>query len=314
LSQQTHREISDEKELGIGSMEMHQVRYFLAVARALNFTRAAEECNVAQPSLTRAIRQLEQEFGGDLFRRERPHSQLTDLGRRMQPLLQQCYDSALGARSLASSVKSGEVGSLRIALSATIESALVMPYILELRKHFKYLDVKLMRGTAMQLTELMKGGNAELAIASSLDNTWDRLDTWPLFTESFVLAVGAKHNLTGCNSVHFSDLRGEVLLVRTYCEHHDELISMLQSCNFPLDSAHEVASERDLELFLEQGMGVAFVPQNALFSDRVKKIPIFGFAFRRTVSLYGVAGRQRTPVANMIMKMLRANDWSRNAT
>jgi DNA-binding transcriptional LysR family regulator len=295
-------------------MEMHQVRYFLAVARALNFTRAAEECNVAQPSLTRAIRQLEQEFGGDLFRRERPHAQLTDLGRRMQPLLQQCYDSALGARSLASSVKSGEIGSLRIALSATIETALVMPYILELRKHFKHLDVKLMRGTAMQLTELMKGGNAELAIASSLDSTWDRLDTWPLFTESFVLAVGAKHNLTGCNSVHFSDLRGEVLLLRTYCEHHDELITMLQSYNFPLDSAHEMPSERDLELFLEQGMGVAFVPQNALFSDRVKKIPIVGFAFRRTVSLYGVAGRQRTPVANMIMKMLRANDWSRNAT
>ena len=52
-------------------MEMHQVRYFLAVARTLNFTRAAEECNVAQPSLTRAIRQLEEELGGDLFRRDR---------------------------------------------------------------------------------------------------------------------------------------------------------------------------------------------------------------------------------------------------
>ena len=58
-------------------MEMHQVRYFLAVARALNFTRAAEECHVAQPSLTRAIRQLEGELGGDLFRRERPQAQLT---------------------------------------------------------------------------------------------------------------------------------------------------------------------------------------------------------------------------------------------
>ena len=70
-------------------MEMHQVRYFLAVARTLNFTRAAEECNVAQPSLTRAIRQLEDELGGDLFRRERPHAQLTELGQRMRPLLQQ---------------------------------------------------------------------------------------------------------------------------------------------------------------------------------------------------------------------------------
>src|SRR5262245_65905827 len=115
-------------------MEMHQVRYFLATVSERNFTKAAETCNVTQPSLTRAIKQLEEELGGDLFRRERPHAQLTELGERMQPLLQQCYDSALGARSLASSIKSGEVSSLRIALSETIETALVMPYILQLRK------------------------------------------------------------------------------------------------------------------------------------------------------------------------------------
>ncbi len=118
---------------GSPAMEMHQVRYFLAVARTLNFTRAADECNVAQPSLTRAIQQLEGELGGDLFRRERPHARLTELGERMLPLLRQCYDSALGARSLASSIKSGEVGSLRIALSATVELALLMPHILELQ-------------------------------------------------------------------------------------------------------------------------------------------------------------------------------------
>src|SRR3546814_724285 len=94
------------KKRGAFLMEMHQVRYFLAVARTLNFTRAAEECHVAQPSLTRAIRQLEGELGGDLFRRERPQSQLTELGQRMLPLLKQCYDSAMSARSLASAIKS----------------------------------------------------------------------------------------------------------------------------------------------------------------------------------------------------------------
>jgi DNA-binding transcriptional LysR family regulator len=49
-------------------MEMHQVRYFLAAAAELNFTKAAEKCNVSQPSLTRAIKQIESELGGDLFR------------------------------------------------------------------------------------------------------------------------------------------------------------------------------------------------------------------------------------------------------
>ena len=78
-------------------MEMHQVRYFLAVARVLNFTRAAEECHVAQPSLTRAIKQLEAELGGDLFRRERNLTHLTDLGQRMLPMLQ-CPSSGLSGQ------------------------------------------------------------------------------------------------------------------------------------------------------------------------------------------------------------------------
>jgi LysR family transcriptional regulator, hydrogen peroxide-inducible genes activator len=66
-------------------MEMHQVRYFLAVAKELNFTRAAEKCNVSQPSLSRAIQQLEGELGGPLFRRERHVTCLTDLGEMVRP-------------------------------------------------------------------------------------------------------------------------------------------------------------------------------------------------------------------------------------
>jgi DNA-binding transcriptional LysR family regulator len=57
-------------------MEMHQVRYVLAVAEELNFTRAAEKCNVTQPSLTRAVKALEEELGGSLFHRERANTHL----------------------------------------------------------------------------------------------------------------------------------------------------------------------------------------------------------------------------------------------
>jgi DNA-binding MarR family transcriptional regulator len=69
-------------------MELHQIRYFLAVAETLNFNRAAERCNVSQPTLTRAIKKLEEELGGPLFRRERKLTHLTDLGRLMRPHLE----------------------------------------------------------------------------------------------------------------------------------------------------------------------------------------------------------------------------------
>src|SRR5947207_10675287 len=135
-------------------MEMHQVRYFLAVARVLNFTRAADECNVTQPSLTRAIKQLEAELGGDLFRRERPAAQLTELGLRMHPLLKQCYEAAIGARSLAASFKSGEVGALRIALTHAVDMTLLVPHLEQLKRYFNRLEFRLLRGTAKEVGEL----------------------------------------------------------------------------------------------------------------------------------------------------------------
>jgi DNA-binding transcriptional LysR family regulator len=294
-------------------MEMHQVRYFLAVSRALNFTRAAEECNVAQPSLTRAVRQLEEELGGDLFRRERPHAQLTELGQRMLPLLRQCYDSALGARSLASAMKSGEVATLRIALSDTIDVALLMPHLLELHSHYRSMDIKLLRGTAPQVAQLLKGGQAELAIAASLGETWDRLDNWALFTERFELIASSDHRLAAGDTVTFSELGAERLLMRTHCEHFEPLASLLRSQELDIDRAHEVSSERDLAAFIESGVGVSFAPRSASNMSSFARAAVDGFDLKRTVFLYGVAGRQRTPVANMMLKMLRAADWSRYA-
>ena len=64
---------------------------------------------------------MEDEFGGELIRREGRNSHLTDLGNRMQPLLQQCYDSAQSAKALATRIKQGEVSSLALAVSRSLE-------------------------------------------------------------------------------------------------------------------------------------------------------------------------------------------------
>ena len=190
-------------------MEMHQVRYFLATVSELNFTKAAEKCNVTQPSLTRAIKQLEDELGGDLFRRERPQAQLTELGQRLYPLLKQCYESALGARSLASAIKSGEVGALKLALSRTINLELLTSHLTELNRLFNRLELKLLRGTTPEIVKLLKSGEAELAIAADLGEGWERLDRWPLFTEEFGLILNAKHRLASHSAIGVDELRQE---------------------------------------------------------------------------------------------------------
>ena len=82
-------------------MEIQQARYFVALCETLNFTRAAERCNVTQPSLTRAIRLLEDELGGPLFNRERNRTHLTELGRLVEPHVREVVSQAQSARAQA---------------------------------------------------------------------------------------------------------------------------------------------------------------------------------------------------------------------
>ena len=82
-------------------MELHEARYFLALAKSLNFTRAAEQCRVTQPALTKAVQKLEQELDGALIFRERHLTQLTDLGKLVLPMVER----TLAAATLFNSVR-----------------------------------------------------------------------------------------------------------------------------------------------------------------------------------------------------------------
>lgn len=292
-------------------MEMHQVRYFLAVARTLNFTRAAEECNVAQPSLTRAIKLLEGELGGDLFRRERPRAILTSLGERMYPLLKQCYDSAQSARALAALIKDGEVGALKLAVSGSIELALIMSHVNELRKSVSEIELKILRGAGPQLIEYMKSGDAELAIAASIGDAWDRLDTWKLFEEPFDIVFNRSHRLANHEHISLDDLRPERFLLRSHCERCDDLAEMLRGLGLNADRRHEVSSDQDLLALLDANIGIGFLPRTVSAPASLVRTSVEGIDLNRSVCLYGVAGRQRTPIAATFMKMLRAARWPR---
>ncbi len=101
-------------------MEMNQVRYFLAVCQTLNFTEAATRCGIAQPSLTRAIKGLEDELGGALFRRERRQTHLTDLGRLMKPHLEQIFMASESAQSQAEAYWEPEKVELNLGVMCTV--------------------------------------------------------------------------------------------------------------------------------------------------------------------------------------------------
>jgi len=291
-------------------MEMHQVRYFLAVARTLNFTRAANQCNVSQPALTRAIRQLEEELGGQLLRREGKLSHLTELGERMVPLMQQCYEGATAAKSLASSFKKGATHSLSLALSHSVSLRLLASVLAELQRALPGLQIKVTRGNAGELSESLQKGRADFAIAGPLGQSWDRLDRWPLFEEKFEL-VAHPGNPIHEGSADVRKLAEQRLLVSTQCESAEALGRVLEEHDIAVERSHQAGPTHDVVGLLRANLGVAFLPQSAVPRQDLICMPVPGLEMSREVSLYGVAGRERSAAADAVMKLLRARNWSK---
>jgi DNA-binding transcriptional LysR family regulator len=292
-------------------MEMQQVRYFLSVAQTLNFTRAAEQCNVSQPALTRAIKLLEEELGGDLIRREGRLSHLTELGKQMLPLLRQCYDSALNAKSLAKSLLQGEVATLTLAISRAFDLTLLLPHLAEMYRSIPGLQFRLRRGNAADIAEMLKRGEVDLAIGGPLRENWERLDVWPMFTESFDLVVAPDHQLTMLNDIDLDVelIRDARFLMYSGLDASPDEIERLALAGINLANAHEVDSDRDLEALVAANLGIGVLPSSALNVERVRHLQLASLDIRRTISIYSVAGRSRSREAAALLTLLRGAEW-----
>lgn len=288
---------------------MHHIRYFLAVSETLNLTKAAARCNVAQPALTRAVKALESELGGELFRRERALSHLTELGQRMLPMLRQCHETALTAKAVAASIKNGEAAPLSVAVSHTVALSQFTPMLQELSRAFPGLELKLRRGSGSEVGEFLKSGTVELAIAGPLDATWSRLDEFPLFEEPFGLVVSRTHRLAGRNQAEFKDLVPENILINIGCEMVEELTACLEANGILNKAVHHVATQEDVLALLKADLGVAIVPIGPVEANGVCYIPLKQLNLVRKVSMYTVAGRHRAIASATLFNMLRAADW-----
>jgi DNA-binding transcriptional LysR family regulator len=293
-------------------MEMQQVRYFLALASTRNFTRAAEQCNVSQPALTRAIKALEDELGGELIRREGRLSHLTELGQRMEPLLRQCHEGAASAKALARAVQAGDIATLALAVSHTIASELPLVVLGELYRAFPSLQLKIRRGSASEISRLLKEGEADVAIAGPLGESWDRLESWPMFTEPFELVLGAGHPLALRNDpvVELDQLRDQRFLFQVGSEMADEQSARLAAGGLPLAHAHEVETDHDMAALLEANLGIAVAPASAPRSAGLRRLRVPALDLHRTVFVYAVAGRRRSAEGTALLNLTRTTDWA----
>lgn len=291
-------------------MELHQVRYFLAVCKTLNFTRAAEDCHVTQPALSRAVQQLEAELGGELFRRERAHTHMTELGQSVYPSLLQCYHSSQDAKALAEAFHKKGHAPLHLALSPFLEMERLLPVIGEISAAFPHIEINVFRGPPHEIADKLKTGDAEIAISSPLGDEWERFEAKKLYEEQFGLLLNKTHPLSRRNGLEPQDLIDVRLLCRPHCMLTDILVKKLKEAGAQSVKRHEVPSIEDVAGMVKANLGVGFWPMSRKLDNDLALNQIHGMDMHVWVELFTVFGRKHSVPAATFIKLLRARDWS----
>jgi DNA-binding transcriptional LysR family regulator len=275
----------------------------------LNFTRAAENCNVSQPALTRAVHKLEEEFGGLLLRREHNLTHLTDFGRLMRPHLEQMMAEAEAAKSTAMHFLHMENAPISLAVMCTVGPIRFMSFLAEFRATHPGCDVTLVERVPGHLAELLLDGKLDLAVMAQPEAFSDRLEVRPLYRERFSVAFPVGHRFREKNRVCIADVAGETYLARINCEYQDHLNERCREQGFALQIGFRSEREDWIQTMVAAGFGICFIPEFSPTIPGVMTRLVAEPEVVREVSLVSIAGRRFSPAVAAFARAIRGYRW-----
>jgi LysR family transcriptional regulator, hydrogen peroxide-inducible genes activator len=290
-------------------MEMHQIRYFLAVERARNFSRAAEQCNITQPALTRAIQKLEDEVGGKLFHRRPGNIELTELGRTLLPRLEHAYQEIASARSDALDLVRQRRQRLRLGVMCTIGPNRLTNLIKPVLASIPGLELYLREAKGTDVIADLTSDKIDVAVVG-LPHYPQGTDAIRLYDEQYVVAVPANHRFAGSNSVQLQELDGENYIERVNCEFDDHFD--FEHGEWPIDLNLRYHSEREdwVQAMIAAGIGIAIMPQSFPLLPGVSAAPLVAPQVSRTISLVTMNDRALPPAALEFTRLVKSHVWS----
>lgn len=292
-------------------MELHQLRYFEAVARHGHVTRAARELHLAQPSLSKQIKVLETELGVHLFDRVGRRVELTDAGHLLLPYARRVLREVADAKTALQQRASLTHGRVSIGAPPTVGTHLLPKALAAFNRQYGGIELELHEDGAGQLMQLLHEGTVDLAVVSV---PVAGVAFTPLLTEELVVAVAHNHPLAGVDAVQAAALAEEnfILFPRGY-ELRDRTLQLCQSAGFTPRIVLD-GGEMDTVLRLAAaGLGIAIVPELALAdAEGLVGISVRDAHLRRTLGLVWHAERQLSPAASALQgfltEQLRIND------
>ncbi|WP_431024703.1 LysR substrate-binding domain-containing protein [Halomonas sp. H5] len=276
-------------------MTLTELRYIVTLAQERHFGRAAERCHVSQPTLSVAVKKLEEELGVPLFERSKSTVQVTPLGERIVEQAQRVLEQSSVIRELANAGKDQLASPLRIGAIYTIGPYLFPDLIPELARSAPQMSLYIEEGFTATLRRKLRSGELD-AIIISLPFTETDVLTKPLYDEAFEVLMPASHPWTEKASIDKEELLGERLLLlgEGHC-FRDQILEACPAISAKLNSPSntltaEGGSLETIRYMVASRLGVTVLPHSAIGTGRyeqgvVESRPFSDPAPSRTVAI-----------------------------
>jgi LysR family transcriptional regulator, hydrogen peroxide-inducible genes activator len=298
-------------------MTLTELRYIVAVAREKHFGRAAEACFVSQPTLSVAIKKLEEELDVKLFERGANEISMTPLGEEIVRQAQTVIEQAAGIKEIAKRGKDPVSGPLRLGVIYTIGPYLLPGLVKEAIARVPQMPLILQENFTVKLLEMLRTGELDAAImAEPFPDTG--LAVAPLYDEPFMVAVPKSHPLAKRKQISAEELKQETMLllgtghcfrdhVLEVCPEYARFSSGVGDSGEGIRKSFEGSSLETIKYMVASGMGVTVVPQLSVPMDDDKHIAYVSFsspvptrrvvlAWRRTFTRYEAIAALRNAI------------------
>jgi len=265
-------------------IDRYQLRYFLAVVDQGNFSRAAAQCHVSQPTLSVGIAKLERDIGATLFLRSSQRVQLTQAGSQFLAHARRIENEF----NLAVQAVTGGVqpSILRIGILRSIPGASLAQAMALMRAFDPAARVELVEGTERELINHVARGRVDCALML-VARGGDRFLEEPLFEEGYSLALPADHAAAGSKVVSAEAVALDVMIVRRHCEVLSETSRYFTERGIRPHFAYRSINDERVLQQVGVGLGVTVMP-DSYRADQVVRVRLAGFDLCRAIGLvYG---------------------------
>ncbi len=290
-------------------MEMSQIKYVLASAKTLNFTKAAANCNVSQPALTKAIKTMEAQLGAPLFHREGKRILLSDFGRSMLPHLQQIMAETDAAQTLAENFRLLNDVPVRLGVMSTVGHVRLSRFLSKFQKDYDGVEVAVSEASLSELKSKLENGDLDLAILNPLDAFSDGFNVTELYNERYIVIIAPGHALADKNAIRLADLSGQPYVDRLACEMREMVMGVCRDTGVDLYARFRSEREDWVQAMVLAHIGFAFMPEYSVNLPELLQRPLVEPSLSRTISMINVSGRQFSPAVSALVRSAQCFGW-----